>query len=893
MRRIGVAARLYRAALRLLPPDTRPDREDMARAFEGLWRDAGGRGARVAVAVRSFGRLPAVAVVEWLEYVGARRAPGRTNTGRGGVMGFWRNVRFALRTLRRAPLFAVTSILLVAVGIGAVTTIFTLVDHVLLRPLPYPDADRLAYIDEGSHTGPLFRAVEGFANAEVWAAASGSEVNLVGVGDPQRLEQARVNLGFFDVFGMRASLGRLLVDEDFRAADAVVLDHGAWRRIWGADPGVVGRTIDLDGEPVVVVGVASPDFSPPEALVGGQVDLWRPIDWSLELLGGYDYHVLQLAARLAPGATLEALQEELDAVVARFALESENYRQRDSTEPRDIPVLSLSEVTVRGARTGLGLLMGAVALLLLVACANVAHLFLARGLARTREMAVRRAMGAGTGSLTAQLLIESLVVGLMGGALGAALAWAGVSAFVALNPSALPRQSAVSIDPRVLAFAVAVSALTSLVFGLVPALRSVRTELADELRGAARTATTGRGVTLLRNAMVSGEVALSLVLVAGAALLAKSFLTVRGQDPGFEVENVWTVPLTVTEVTTPEQYVTLMDGILESVRRVPGVRSAAYGLTMPLERTRGTCCWSTSLSTEGATGEPVQVMRHPVTDAYFETLGIERLAGRMWNEAEARAETPPVVISATLAGALFGSPTDAIGRVLISPRSGQAVGEVVGVVADTRHYGLDRDRARDRRAGNDLYQPMESLPFAIDVATVAAKVEPAAGTGMPRALREAVWAAAPRLPVPTVSTIEEWRERSVASRRFESLVFGVFGLVALLLAAGGLYGTLLYVAGQRRQELGIRLALGASRGRLERQVVVSGVAMGAIGVVLGLAGAVASGKLLESRIWGVEPGDPATLAGAAALLLATTVLASWAPARRAGRVDPVETLRVE
>ncbi|MEE8386079.1 MAG: ABC transporter permease, partial [Dehalococcoidia bacterium] len=357
-------------------------------------------------------------------------------------MKFFRDVRFALRTLRKAPSFTLTTALLIAVGVGAVTTIFTLVDHVLLRPLPYPEAERLVTLDNGSHSGPLFQRLRQSQTVESWAGARVANVSLTGVGDPLRLDEARVTRDFFGLFGARADHGRLLLEQDFDAADAVVLDGGAWRRIWGADPAVVGRTIQIDGNPVVVVGVLDAAFSPPEAVLGSTVDLWRPADWSWESLNSHEYKVLEVAGRLVDGSTVEAVQSEMDAIITVLAGEHRNY-QRDDGSPSFTPVVPLADATVRGVRTGLGLLMGAVGLLLLIACANVAHLFLARGLGRTREMAVRRALGAGTSTLTGQLLAESLVVGLAGGAGGAALAALGLRSFMALNPSALPRQEAV------------------------------------------------------------------------------------------------------------------------------------------------------------------------------------------------------------------------------------------------------------------------------------------------------------------------------------------------------------------------------------------------------------------------------------------------------------------
>jgi len=883
------AVRLYRALAGLLPPGARDDRDDMARTFEALQAHAPGALARMGLVAWGLSKLAGVVAVEWLEYLGVVGTPAEIRGhGRGGMGAL--HLRYALRTLRKAPAFSLTSVLLVAVGVGAVTTIFTLVDHVLLRPLPYPDADRLVSLDNGSFQGPFFRELSTVAGVEEWAGAWTDRINLVGEGDPLRLEQASVSEDFFDLFGAHAQRGRLLRPEDFESANVVVLDAGAWMRIFGGDPSVIGRTIHLDGEPVTVVGVMEAGFTPPESIVGRRVDVWRPLDWRAEELTRHDTYVLEIAGRLAPGTSEAAAQAAVDALVERMTQVHANYRKRDGT-PRSVPVIALSDMTVRSVRVGLGLLMGAVSLLLLVACANVANLFLARGLGRTREMAVRRALGAGGGTLAVQLLVESLVVGLGGGLLGSALAWGGIRAFVALNPTALPRQASVQIDPQVLAFAIAVSVLTSLVFGLLPALRSVRQELADELRGAGRSATSGRGVTLLRNSLVAGEVALSLVLVAGAGLLLRSFLTVRAQDPGFAIEDVWTVPLNLPQLDSPEEFRMTMDAVLRQVQGVPGVRSAAYGLTVPMDRVGGArCCWGAHVALPGREEDrTLDSFVHPVTRDYLSTLGIDVVAGRSWTEGEANADPVPIVVDQTLALEIAGTPEAALGMAVGLGGAGpdQMRALVIGVAEDARHYGLDQP------IGNQLYLPVERIPFGIPIASLAVRVQPNANASTPRALRAAVWAAVPSLPVTTVRSMREAVDASTAGRRFDSVIFATFAVVALLLAAGGLYGTLLYLAGQRRRELGIRLALGASRGRIQAQVLRAGFVLGLVGIALGLAGSWLSNRLLESRIWGVGRGDPLALGGAAVVLLVTAVVASWLPARRAGRVDPVETLRIE
>ncbi|MEQ8329230.1 MAG: ADOP family duplicated permease [Longimicrobiales bacterium] len=879
-----LVVRLYGWMVGLLPPDTRAYRHDMEAAFAEQWRSAPGPAKRTAVLVRSVGRLPALLAVEWLEYLGARRAPGRNETTGGGGMGMLRDLRFAVRSLRKAPAFALSTTALVAVGVGAVTTIFTLVDHVLLRPLPYPDQDRMVYLGNPSHSGPFFESLARVGAGDAWAGAWTTQATVDIGGEPLLLEVAQVTDGFLEFFGAGAVRGRLLDSSDFAAGDVVVVSGTAWRTLWGADPDLVGRTVRVDGQPAVVAGVVDPSFQLPEAVVGGDVHLWRPVDWTAEPMQHTNFSVLNIAGRTRPGVGLPAVQDGVDRLLESLAATDRNFVNREG-EIREVPVSTLADATVSDVRRGLNLLLAAVAVLLLVACANVAHLFLARGLERVREMAVRRAMGAGGGTVVRHLLAESLVVGAVGGLGGAALAAAGLRAFLSLNPEALPRGAAVTLDLRVLGFALGISALTAVVFGMVPALRSVRGELAEQLHAGGRGSTGGRGINGLRRVLVSAEVALSLVLIAGAGLLVRSFVSVRAQETGFRVEDVWTVPLRPTDVESPEQYVALASEVERALRGVPGVQDVAVALTMPMEYAAGgRCCWGSRATVEGVELADTRVNMHPVSSGFVPTLGIEVLSGRVWTPGEATATPTPVVLNEPLAIEAFGSAAAAAGRPL-------AVGDmqmtVVGVVTDTRHYGLEHEH------GAALYLPIEQVPFPIPRMHAAVHLAPGAGRGTPGALREAVWSVAPGLPVPTVRTMEDWIARSTAARRFQSSVFGAFAAVGLLLAAGGLYGTLLFMAGQRRRELGIRLALGASRQRIERKLLMSGLSLTGVGIVLGLAGAWFSGRLLESWIWGVERGDPATLVAASGVLLLTAAVASWLPARKAGRTDPLEALRAE
>lgn len=794
-----------------------------------------------------------------------------------------RNLGFAGRSLRKAPTFAGATVFLVALGVGTVTTVFTVVDHVLLRPLPYPASDRLVYLTNGSHNGPTLERLDGVEAFELWTATSTQSVNLTrSDGDPLRLRRTETTPEFFTLFGARPHLGRLLVDADRNDLGIVVVSYPFWRDVLGSDPQAVGRTLRIDGEPIEVVGVLSEDFVQP-ARLRSDVSLYRPVDWMNPGLADPGYHTHSVTARLAPGVTLEQANQQMDRVEADVAAAYPDYYDDG---PQDWPLVTLHTTTVRDVAGGLYLLLGAVGLLLLVACANVAHLFMARGLSRAREMSIRRAMGARTWNLIGQLSAESLLVGAVGGLGGLLLARGALGAFRRWTAE-LPRGTDVVMDPRIFVVCIALATLTAFLFGLLPALRTVGRDVQEGLRSGGRGMSGGRRVRAFRSGLVIFEVAVSLVLVASAGLLMRSFLSVTSVDPGVEVEDVWVLPLNVDNVELAngaDGYRSRMEPVRSALLTIPGVTSVTYGIEAPFEHVGGnSCCWNRRVSPLGqADTEPILTDFHPVTRDHFETFGTELVAGDVWTEGGATAAPWPVVVSEPLAVRLFGSAEAAVGRELAAlDRS-----IVTGVAEETRHYGLDQSH------DYALYLPMEALPFGIPRATFALRA-PEASASFARQIREAVWSEEPGLPVPQVTTLEDWVSESSSTRRFGSLLFGAFGVVALLLAAAGLYGTLLYSVGQRRQELGIRLALGAGRRRIQSEVIRRGVVQAALGVVLGAGVAVWAGGLLETFLFGISATDPVALASAAAVLFAAAVLASWVPAWRAGRTDPLETLKAE
>jgi predicted permease len=874
--------RLYRASLRILPREVRDeDGPAIVATLEDQLADASTEMARTRIWLRAFVRLPGAAVGMARDARGVRGSRGGDHNGGGdGMYGIIRALRIAVRTLTKAPAFTWASVLLLALGIGAGTAAFSIVDHVLLRPLPYPQSDRLVYMTNGSHSGPTLRRLDTVESFDAWAAASGATLNLVRPdAEPVRLRGAEVTASFFSIFAATPVVGRLLVEADETGWDVVVLTHQAWERLWGADPAIVGSTIDLAGRSVEVVGVLEEGFVPPQALTDRRVDVFYPMNWGNTNLENPGYHAHSVVARLAPGASLEQGDADLVRVASDvMAAHAEHFAEYD--EPVRWPLEPLATTTVgEGVARGLKLLLGAVALLLLVACSNVAHLFLARGIGRAQEMSVRRALGASTRALVGQLAAESAVVGAAAGAVGLALAWVTLRGFGRWT-TALPRGDAITMDLRVLAFALVLSSGTVLVFGLIPALRSTRGDLHRALRSSARGASSSRAVQALRSGLVIGEVAVSLVLVTLAGLLMRSFVEVARQETGIVSEDVVVVPLTVTEFETGDAYVQMMTSITDAVRQVTGVESATWSAELPFENVGGnSCCWAMRIQlTED--DEPTRLAGHSVDAAFFETFGTEIVAGRSFLPGEAE---PVVVVGERTAIRGWGSAQGALGEML------RARGEdrrIIGVAEHTLHYGLD--------VTHDItaYIPAWQNAFPIPWGSIAVKTRGDA-SGMHPQLREAIWSVAPELPIPTVTTLDAMIDESTSTRRFGGLLATSFGVLALLLAAGGLYGTLLYAVGEQRRAIGIRIALGAGRHRIERAVVGRAVLLGVGGIALGIAVSWWVTRFLESFLFGIPPRDAASLIGAAVVLMAVTAVAAWIPARNAANTDPLETLRVE
>ena len=893
--------RLYGALIALLPPPVRnADGGEMRALFADLCAEADTGVGRAALFVRSAFRLVVAAAAEWGALAYALAIP------RGGISELGVQVRAAVRSLSRSRLFTLSAVGLIGLGIGAVTVAFSVVDHVLLRPLPYPDPDRLVFVGDGperrgreSHSGPVIRAMTQVAGVEGLAVAGSSGANLTGGDVPTRVTRTEVSEDFFRVFGARPERGRLLAREDFEAVDRAVLSYDTWLSRFGADPDVVGSVVALDGRQVTVVGVLDPAFSAPRALASPETDLWVPIDWSLPVHDRVDTENLEVGLRMAPGWTIESLQAGFDRMMVPFA-EAYPDRFTDRGRPDRLPLLELRDVTVFAVRSGIQLLFGAVLLLLMVAAFNVAHLFLARGVGRLREMWVRRAIGAGTSALVRQLLFESLFVGLLGGVLGVAVGHLGVALLARSTPVDFPMTGALEVDGRIVVFAFLASLTTAVAFGLLPALR-VAGAVAGPTAISARGVTSDRRSNRLTRGLVIAEVAMSLILVTQAGLLLRSLARVQAHDEGVDVRNVYAVRLFQPGAESIEEFVGQMEEVRRAVAALPQVEQAGFGLNLPFQITgtrRGGWSNDFEMIAAGRRHDEISLRQKPVSAGYFEALGIPLVAGSLWAEAgleirsgdaaEGGGTGPepalPVVLSRSAAEYFFGAATSAVGETLTDAERPGRVWQVVGVAEGVRHWGLDQPEP------DAVYLPTWTMPRGFRSINLAIKFRGEPDASVLAGVRGAVWGVAPDLPVPEMRALEDMVSASTAVRRFDSILFGTIGALGLLLASAGLCGTLLFAVRRRWRELGIRLALGATAARVARRVMGDGVRMAALGVALGVVGAWWSGRWIEGRLYGVDGHDPATLLASAAVLLSVTALASWLPAWAAGRSSPLEAL---
>lgn len=881
---------LYRGLLLLLPPGLR--REHGPEMTETVRRrlDRDGAGA----ATRELLDLAATIPREWVAAVGDRAGVDHHAKGGGGAMGgVAKDLRYGLRTLVRSPAFTMVAVLTLAVGIGVTTAIYTVVDSVLFRSLPFPEPDELVWV-WGGPLDPVNRSarswtsypdyrdyVERERSFEELAAFRSPRVILSARGEaPTREPAARVTANLFSTVRVEAALGRTFTRQEDRIGGppAVVLSHAVFSERFGEDPGLVGRSVTIDGTPHTVVGIMPPGFDFPEG-----ARLWLP---ARPDVAGDDrgMHRLILVGRLRDEVDPEAAARDVYAIAESLAEAhpEDNADQGAWAEP-------LLEAYVGDVRATLLILLGSTGVVLFIACLNVANLFLARTATRGGEMGIRSAMGASRGRILRQLLLEGLMVAVAGGALGVGLAQVGLDAILALAPAGvLPRADEVSLDGRVLVVTAALTLGSVLLFALAPALRAAGRSVGELVKEGGRTGESGGG--RLRSLLVIGETALAMALVVSGTLLLRSFGEVTEVEPGFEPGGRLILPVSLPVSRYPEaEWERVAEFVAELRRRteaVPGVRSAGLTYAHPLDPS-----WTTGFHVVGRP-EPDPAARpeasyRPVTPGYFETAGIRVLRGRDFTASD-DGSSPPVVMVNEAFEERFFPEEGAVGRRIRKESwwEGTPRGEweIVGVVEDVRFAGLERPTPPA------FYFPHAQRPMNDMV--LMAHVEGDPGPVVP-GLRQAVREMDAGLPVQGVRAMKDILSETLARRRFVTVLLGAFGLTALILAGVGLYGVLSYSVSRRSREMGVRLSLGATRGGVVRTVVGQGVALVAVGVVLGLGLALASGRLLESLLFGVGSTDPLTLGGVAAVLLTVAVVASARPALRAARVDPAEALRLE
>jgi putative ABC transport system permease protein len=803
------------------------------------------------------------------------------------------DLRLALRLIRNSPGFTAVAVLTLALGIGANTAIFSFVDAVLLKPVPYPKAEEIVMVWEkppgGDRNGISTLNFLDWKNQNsvftAMAAETGGSATLTGADTPLQLQAARVSAPYFDIFGIRPALGRGFapVEDQPGNEQVVVLTNRVWQSRFGADREIVGRKIVLNKRPYTVVGVMPANSS----FDRGWADLWLPLAFEPKDMTR-DFHWMRSWARLKPGVSLEQARTEMKTIGARIERDYPNSNKGWSVTVDRL----VDRVVNENLRKSLLVLMAAVGAVLLIGCANLANLLLARGAGREREVAIRAALGAGRWRMLRQFLTESVVLASLGGLMGLATGFAIMRALQASLPRwVLPAEANVQMDSRILVFTAVLAILTGVLFGIAPAFHAARADLAGSLKEGGRGAGPGTGRRRLRNTLIVSELALAFVLLSGAMLLIRSLYRLQQVHTGFDSSNVITMrlPMDSKQYPAAEQVVGYVSQVLEHIRAVPGVRDAAATTALPL---RG-WGWGMPYLIEGQPAVDRAQRRAAfykmVTPGYFRTLGMKIVKGRVLAETDVNGSVPAAVINQSMAKNFKGE--DPIGkRILIQqivygkPELGPEIPwQVVGIVADENVTGVD---------GNSpgVYVSCRQSTATGLSLLIRTASDPA---GAAKSIQRAVWELNRNQAFSDIQTMEQIKADSLYANRFQAVLLGVFAGLALLLTAVGTYGVVSYSVAQRTHEIGIRAALGASAGRQMRLVLRDGVMLAACGIAIGAVGAWAVAHILDSLLFGVKARDPWTLAAVGIVLLAVAVAASYAPARRATRVDPVVALRYE
>jgi putative ABC transport system permease protein len=805
------------------------------------------------------------------------------------------DIRYAIRMLLKNPGFTAVAALALALGIGANTAIFSVVNAVMIRPLPYQDASRLVMVWEARRDSDKKQNVISPANFLDWqerntvfadmAAFYDTRLNLTDSGEPEEVAGQYLTLNAFDVLGAQSMLGRTFepADAEPTRQNSVLLSYGLWQRRFGGDMNIIGKTVKLNAEAFTVIGVLPPDFQlslGKNSLTGSRAEIYMPFiltEQQRVRRGRY----ASAFARLKPGVIIEQAQAEMSGIAA--ALEQQ-YPEFDAKW--GVNLVPFREQFAGDIRPALLVLLGAVAFVLLIACANVANLLLARAAARQKEMAIRLAIGASRARLVRQLLIESTVLACIGGAAGLLLALWGVDALVALGPKELLPTGGARLNGVVLAFTLVVSLATGLIFGLAPALEASRTNLNDTLKEGGRAMAAAGRSQRVRNLLVIAEVAMALVLLVGAGLLLKSFARLQSVDPGFNPNHLLTarVSLPQAKYQKPEQTLDFFRKAVERVRQIPGVQSASMVNFLPFSGPGAATRFWVANRPEPPPGQ------FPTTDVrvcerdYFHMMGIPLIKGRTFSEREEATKSDVVIINAAMAREFFPD-EDPIGkRIHINMMPNPPACEIIGVVGDVKYAGLDMP------ARAMAYWPHVELTYPFMTLVARTDGDPLSYV---TALRSEVQALDNDQPIASVYTMEQLLSESVARARFSTTLLTIFAFIALLLAAVGIYGVMSYSVTQRTHEIGIRMALGANNRAVMRMVIGQGMMIAVIGVAAGLAASFALTRLLASLLFGTSATDPATFVAIALVLMGVALGACFIPARRATRVDPMVALRYE
>jgi putative ABC transport system permease protein len=801
---------------------------------------------------------------------------------------FLADLRYGIRRLLKSPGFASVAVVALGLGIGANTAIFSLVDRVLIRPMPYADPDRLVTLWEDASYINFPRNTPAVANFEDWkkqnqvftdlAGSRDRAGSLTGEGLPETVLGGAVTINLFQVLGVQPLLGRAFTEEDDRpGVNVIILSYGLWLSRYGGDPGVIGRGILVNDAKTTIIGVMPPGFTLPKR----KTQFLSPAQFTPQMLNNRVTHLLSVVARLKPGITLARAQSDMTAIAERLA-----QQYPETNRKLGAVVVPLKDQIVGNTGTALLVLLAAAGCVLLIACANVANLLLAKAAAREREMAIRTAMGAARGRLIIQMMTESIMLAIAGGVLGLLLARLSMRVLVALIPTGLPGASQLSIDGRLLAFTLGIALLTGTVFGIVPALEATSLEVSEKLKEGGRAGVGGKR-RRFRDALVVAEVGLALILLVSAGLLLQTLRNLHAIDAGFNPENILTMStrLPSPKYADPSKRLAYFDAVVRKIRGLPGVAGAGFTSNLPFT-SQG---YTSGFSLEGrpfAPGTSQNALYREVTNDYLQTLRVRLLEGRLFGNDDRANSLPVVIINETFKKQYWPNESP-LGKRVQTSGDNTPWQTIIGVVADVRERGLELDMKPA------VYLPVVQLPFGWNnphQLAIRTAMDP---HGIAKAARDAIWAVDRDQPIADVRTMEDIVDLEVANHRQQTALLGTFAALALVLASLGIYGVLSYAVTQRTREIGVRVALGASIGDVTRMVVGHGIALTALGIAIGTGVALAVTRSMTRLLVGVKAADPAIYVAVAALLSIVALVACYVPAARAARVDPTVALREE